>query len=225
MDNGGNVMDRSPEINELAQALVAAQAEMPNPLRLNVNPFFSKEGAQAMYADLADVIDTIEPSLTKNNIAILQPAENGTQPDSVSVTTMLLHKSGQWASSSLQAYPADKKPQTLGSCITYLRRYGLLAMVCRAGAWEDDDGNQASAVNKKKEEDEEGEESQELITEEQTQELEAKLAEADVDPKDFKRVFGISGKQVSALPAASFDVAMKKLKVTIDARSKKGTTK
>ena len=40
--------------------------------------------------------------------------------------------------------PVDNKPQTVGGCITYARRYGILAILGLAPEDEDDDGNTAS---------------------------------------------------------------------------------
>ena len=47
----------------------------------------------------------------------------------ITVYTTLAHSSGQWVKGSLSIKPAKTDPQTLGSCITYLRRYALAAMV------------------------------------------------------------------------------------------------
>jgi hypothetical protein len=58
--------------------------------------------------------------------------------------TTLLHKSGQWIASEVPLMVGEKSTmQTLGSAITYARRYGLAAMV-GVVADEDDDGNAAS---------------------------------------------------------------------------------
>lgn len=129
----------SEQINELAAALAAAQGEMAHASKDQTNPAFGKK-----YADLASVVDACREPLSKHGIAVLQSprvvtAERGV---SVIVETRFVHKSGQWASTELAAVVNDAKPQTLGSAITYLRRYGLAAM---AGvAPEDDDGNAAN---------------------------------------------------------------------------------
>jgi hypothetical protein len=56
--------------------------------------------------------------------------------------TMLIHSSGEWLESDeLQVQARDAGPQAIGSCLTYLRRYQLAAMV--GVAPEDDDAEAA----------------------------------------------------------------------------------
>jgi hypothetical protein len=76
----------------------------------------------------------------RNGLALVQGVESDDM--SVTVTTRLLHKSGEWLESSLRL-PMDKKTaQGVGSATTYGRRYGAAAM---AGiTQDDDDGNGAS---------------------------------------------------------------------------------
>ena len=126
----------SPSLGALAAALSKAQGEMENAAKANVNPHFKSK-----YADLASVWDACRAPLTKNGLAILQPVRaNGAQ---VTVTTMLVHSSGEWISESLTMTAQQNTPQGVGSAITYGRRYGLSAMVGIAP--EDDDGNAASS--------------------------------------------------------------------------------
>ena len=57
----------------------------------------------------------------------------------MTVTTLLMHISGQWVRSVVGVVPAKTDAQGLGSVITYLRRYSLSGI---AGiAQIDDDGN------------------------------------------------------------------------------------
>lgn len=129
-------MDRSVEIHELASALAKAQGAIQGATKSNVNPAF-----RSKYADLASVWDACRGPLSANGLSITQiPAiEEGGR---VAVTTVLLHATGQWISSVLSVQPAKTDAQGIGSAITYLRRYGLSAMV--GVAPEDDDGNAAS---------------------------------------------------------------------------------
>jgi hypothetical protein len=60
----------------------------------------------------------------------------------VTMTTMLIHASGQWVACTGTFRPTKADPQGLGSCITYARRYQLCAIVGISP--EDDDGNAAS---------------------------------------------------------------------------------
>jgi hypothetical protein len=61
----------------------------------------------------------------------------------LTVTTRLTDpKSGEWQESDLSCYPAEDTPQSIGSAITYLRRYSLMPLFNIAPA--DDDGNAGS---------------------------------------------------------------------------------
>jgi hypothetical protein len=63
----------------------------------------------------------------------------------VSVETRLVHKSGQWVSTTISCSVPDGKATTIGSAVTYLRRYSLAAMTSIAP--DDDDGNAASRAS------------------------------------------------------------------------------
>ncbi|HET9304826.1 MAG TPA: ERF family protein [Candidatus Sulfotelmatobacter sp.] len=125
----------SDQINEIAAALAKAQATIPGAIKESTNPHFKSK-----YADLASVWEACRKHLTANGIAVIQmPAGRDAE---TTVTTMLVHSSGQFFASSLTLRAIDDRPQSLGSAITYARRYALAAM---AGvAPEDDDGNAAS---------------------------------------------------------------------------------
>lgn len=125
----------SEQINELAAALAKAQAEMKNARLNKVNPHF-----KSRYADLAEIRDTVTPALAKHGIAVahgIMPADSG----SLVVTTRLIHSSGQWIESGFPI--AYDKPQTMGSAITYGRRYNLSA-ITNIAADDDDDANAAN---------------------------------------------------------------------------------
>lgn len=128
-------MEMSPEISELAKALSAAQRKIQPAVKDKVNPHF-----KSSYADLASVWDACRTHLADAGLSVVQ----GPRADEakVSLTTMLLHTSGQWMRSELTMTAQQNTPQAIGSCLTYLRRYALAAMVGIAPA--EDDGNAAS---------------------------------------------------------------------------------
>ena len=121
-------------LDQLATALAKAQAAMEGAVKDSTNPHF-----QSRYADLASVWGACRAALTANGLAVVQAVR--VADGRVYVRTILLHASGQWISSELGMQPVDLKPQAIGSCITYGRRYGLAAMV--GVAPEDDDGEGA----------------------------------------------------------------------------------
>lgn len=126
---------RSEAIEQLAIALAKAQGQIVGAVKDSTNPHF-----KSAYADLASVWEACRAPLSSNGLSVVQIPE--VFGEEVVVTTMLLHASGQFITSSLSARPARHDPQGIGSVITYLRRYSLSAM---AGiAPEDDDGNAAS---------------------------------------------------------------------------------
>jgi hypothetical protein len=127
-------MRTSENIDQLATALAAAQAEMKNAKLNKINPHFKSK-----YADLAEIRDTVTPALSKNGIAVVQGTDAA--DSGILVVTRLVHKSGQWIESRFPI--AYDKPQTMGSAYTYAKRYSLAA-ICNIAADEDDDANAAN---------------------------------------------------------------------------------
>jgi hypothetical protein len=129
-------MNRSESIKELATALSKAQGEFEHAKKDTDNPFF-----KSTYADLASVIDAAKKPLSANGLAVAQITdtdENG----NISLETILMHTSGEWISGKYPIRPVKTDPQSMGSAITYARRYAFSAMTGIAA--DDDDGNAAS---------------------------------------------------------------------------------
>ena len=127
---------KSDKIDKLAAALTKAQSEMKGAEKKSVNPFFNSG-----YADLHTVIESSFPHLTKYGLSVIQG--NDSKPGEFFVTTMLLHESGQWIKSKLKMPIEKVTAQSIGSTITYGRRYGLSA-ITGIGQY-DDDGNAVSS--------------------------------------------------------------------------------
>lgn len=113
----------------LAKALVAFQAEMESISKDAVNPFYKSK-----YASLDSIIAAIKPGMKKHGLAFVQ------MPDGDSLTTIILHETGQFIRSTARLIVKDQTPQGLGSAITYMRRYALSAALGLATE-DDDDGN------------------------------------------------------------------------------------
>lgn len=126
----------SPELDQLATALAVAQGSMQGAVKDRTNPAF-----KSSYADLASTWDACRVALSSNGLAVSQHPGR-LEDGSVTVTTMLLHKSGQHITSVCSALPRDASPASVGSVVTYLRRYGLAAAV--GVSPEDDDGQAGS---------------------------------------------------------------------------------
>lgn len=138
-------MERSESIAELSAALAKAQGLLEGAKKDSNNPFFKSK-----YADLASVWDACRKPLSDNNLSVVQLAGSSCEnPEIITIETMLCHSSGEWISGALSVKPVKTDPQAIGSCITYLRRYSLQAIVGIAP--EDDDGNEASGKDGKPE--------------------------------------------------------------------------
>src|SRR3990172_2599764 len=125
-------MNKSETIGKLAEALCKAQGMMKGAVKDSENPFF-----KAAYADLASVWDACREPLSKCGLSVTQTTRIADNGDPVIITT-LLHSSGEWMSGELLVKPVKADPQSVGSAITYGRRYALSAIVGIAP--EDDDG-------------------------------------------------------------------------------------
>jgi hypothetical protein len=129
------ILSQSPELDQLATALAIAQGSIQGAVKDRTNPAF-----KSSYADLASVWDACRAALSSNGLSVSQ--HPGRLDDgSATVTTILLHKSGQHIASVCAALPRDQSPAAVGSVVTYLRRYALAAAV--GVAPEDDDGQAA----------------------------------------------------------------------------------
>jgi hypothetical protein len=130
------MMDTSAEIAELAKALSKAQGEFESVPKDANNPFFKSK-----YADLPAVVKAAAPILAANGLSIVQTL--GYFQDDDTLTTRLLHESGQWIEDMMRLYLTKKDSQGMGSATTYARRYSYMAILGLV-ADDDDDGNSAS---------------------------------------------------------------------------------
>lgn len=125
-------MQKSESIKELATALAKFQGAMKPIAKDASNPFFKSK-----YASLSVIIEDTKEPLVKCGLSYAQ------FPDETDgLTTILMHTSGEWISSTYNISPVDRKPQSLGSAITYARRYALQSIL--GLQVEDDDGNEAT---------------------------------------------------------------------------------
>ena len=125
----------SDQIGDLAVALAKAQGEL-KPAAMNcTNPFL-----KVRYADLGAVIEAAKLVLPRNGLAYSQlPVDVGEQ---VGLTTILMHSSGQWISSTISLKNMEEHgksgAQIIGSNISYLRRYALASLI---GIYADEDAD------------------------------------------------------------------------------------
>ena len=130
-------MNQSESIAKLATALSIVQGKLSHAKKDSANPFFKSK-----YADLESVWDACRSLLAENGLAVMQfPGEfvDGT----MSLNTVLTHSSGEYMSYLMSVPMTKMDAQGAGSCISYMRRYALAAVVGVVQA--DDDGNAASS--------------------------------------------------------------------------------
>ena len=125
---------KSESIAALTSALSKAQGEISFAKKDSTNPFFKSK-----YADLESVWEACRDALSKNELAVVQSPD--VVDGQVVLITTLSHSSGEWMESKMPLMLTKQDPQTLGSALTYARRYALAAMV--GVVQSDDDGEQA----------------------------------------------------------------------------------
>ena len=124
-------------MTDAIKAFIKAQSEMGAALKSANNPFFKSN-----YADLSAVQSAIYPPFHANGFAIVQIG--GADEHGQYMETRFIHEGAAPETFSSRVYLSYKQGdmQSLGSAITYARRYGLCAV--SGVPLEDDDGNRAA---------------------------------------------------------------------------------
>lgn len=131
-------MERSESIAEISKALNTFRTAVKQPVKSASNPFFKSK-----YVALEGVVDAIDSALKDTGMSYVQEATS--EGNQVSVTTLLLHESGEWIELTPLTLPVTKNDaQAFGSAETYARRYSLSAAFGITSDL-DDDGNAASS--------------------------------------------------------------------------------
>lgn len=138
---------RSESIELLADALAKAQAEIEIAPRSGDNAFKGYS-----YSTIADIRRACQGPLAKHGLSVAQLPSTSEDGSAIILRTVLMHTSGQWLSSTMQARceGTDRAKagvmdmQKVGSALTYMRKYALAAITGVAPDDEDDDG-QATA--------------------------------------------------------------------------------
>ena len=132
-------MLQSESIANLAKSLSLVQGKLTHAKKDSANPFFKSK-----YADLESVWDACRDLLASNGLSVAQfPGTYSDLDKTMSLTTLLMHESGEWISNEMSVPMSKVDAQGAGSCISYMRRYALAAVVGVVQA--DDDGNAASS--------------------------------------------------------------------------------
>jgi hypothetical protein len=124
----------SEQLGELFGALAKAQAQIKTAVKDSTNPFFKSQ-----YTSLDGCWATCREPLSSNGLTIIQTVhEEGAR---TYLCTILGHTSGQYIESTMPLLPGKPDPQSLGSALSYARRYSLCAIVGLTQG--DDDGEEA----------------------------------------------------------------------------------
>lgn len=131
----------SPVHENIIDALAAAQGEFGEITKNCEAEVITKSGAKYKYkyADLGHVLAATRPILAKHGLAVSWVYRSGDK--SGEVVTRLLHRSGD-LESVIPVYSEGgtlSAMQSLGSAITYAKRYGLCGLI-GVVAEDDDDG-------------------------------------------------------------------------------------
>jgi hypothetical protein len=127
----------SEQVDKIFPALAEAMPKFKVPQKSGNNTHFKNR-----YSTLADIYNAVLDPLLANG---LFPVQTLGYRDGVSlVITHLCHKSGQWIRSEGLIVAAKPDAQSLGSAITYMRRYSLSSIVGVGREDFDDDGEEAT---------------------------------------------------------------------------------
>lgn len=133
---------QSEKIDLLVQALVKVQAGLKPVVKNKINRYFKSEAHPkgSPYADLESMWESCRELLSQNGLAVIQTTEFIN--NNAVLKTQLCHISGQWVDSDYPLNPEKPTPQSLGSALTYGRRYSFESILGLVST-EDDDGEEA----------------------------------------------------------------------------------
>jgi ERF superfamily len=132
----------SDSIAALAAALAKAQMALTNPEKSLTGTLpgsrADEPGRTFRYAPLSAGLDIVRKVLGRHEIATLQTTIIDQDIQTVSLTTVLAHASGEWIASDWPVCTLSEMatPRRMGAALTYARRYSLFSLVGIAG--EDD---------------------------------------------------------------------------------------
>lgn len=191
-------MKKSDSIKELSQAMSLFLGDIENVTK-------DKAGYSYKYADLAQLLGLVRPSLNRYGLAVMQSIELGENRGGVEyykVCTLLTHLSGEWIESELEMPAVSNKnmnaAQAVGSVGTYARRYALAALL--GIAQEDDDGKQGTYKRNVSN----------PVSEEQAEQLKELVISAGLAPETVAKGMGVN--RLVDVPAHKFDALVKRLK-------------
>ena len=129
---------QSEKTAELVTALTKASGQIKVARKDSENPFF-----HSRYADLSAITEASREALVNNDLVVTQ--STSIELNQMVLVTTLHHVSGQWIRGYYPITAVKADPQSMGSAVTYARRYALSSMLGIVS--EDDDGESAMGRN------------------------------------------------------------------------------
>ena len=190
------------EKNEARKAYNEAMTKFKaNPPDIDKNrhvSYTTNSGKKTEYnhADLFNVTDKISSELSKYGLSASWTTAQADK--TISVTCKISHVQGHFESTTLSSSPDDSggknSIQAIGSAVTYLQRYTLLALTGLATREQDNDGQQQA----------------EYISDKQKSMLVDMMNSKGVDEEKFLKYMKVD--EWEKIPADQFNVAMTALK-------------
>lgn len=194
MEMQERIMERRAEV-----AFNSAFAEMQSVLPVIKENGRIKVGNEirSKYALFEDINDAVKPILREHGFALT--FKTTTEKNAATVTGILMHREGHRETTdiTLDADTSGSKNsvQSIGSSLSYAKRYCLCALLNITSRGEDDDGRTAGVGNR--------------INEKQVADLTALAEEVKANMVAFCKYFKVA--KLSELPAAKYPDAVKAL--------------
>lgn len=129
-------MKHSEQLNELFSALSKAQGMIKPAEKDNTNPFLKNK-----YSTLDACWSACREALSANGLSVTQSLVK--EEGQLALCSVLAHASGQYITSTMPLLIMKQDPQSLGSALTYAKRYLLCAQVGLTSGDVEDDGEKA----------------------------------------------------------------------------------
>jgi hypothetical protein len=121
----------------IAKALVQISSKLESVSKTKTNPAF-----RSKYAPLDEILGSIKPTLAECGCAVVFIQIPQEDLSAVVVETVIIHESGDYVSGKFAAKTVKNDAQGVAGAISYLKRYGVTALLALETD-EDDDGNTA----------------------------------------------------------------------------------
>jgi len=121
-----NNLNMSDSIKNIANAQLALQSEIKDIAK-------DSTGYGYKYTSFDKLVQYLRPLLSKHGLSFIQMPSSGHDNNQIGLTTLYMHTSGEWIMNTILSPILDSKGmnmyQSIGSAITYFRRYSLSSFV------------------------------------------------------------------------------------------------